>query len=179
MNSVLPLSIGILLIYARVEDPSEMTWYFYVFGGLYALSPFVLFLSIFERVDTSIIARITNLYKRYTVSSLIGLFIFILLWVCSQSLSELLYADISQIILTVFAFICGYSFIVWFTLTYAWMELEENVSEIVWKHILQTSVAIAFIFVVIWLSPNWKQALIDNRIDSAREIISKNGETKI
>lgn len=113
------------------------------------------------------------------MSFLISLAIFMLLFLFVESLPELRYANISEIILVMFAFICGYSFGVWFILTYAWMELEEDISEVVWKNILRTSVAIAFIFVVIWISPNWKQVVIDNRISSAQAILSKNGETKI
>lgn len=178
MNGVLPLSVGLILVHIIAEDPSNAPWYAYLFGGLYAFSPFILFLSGFKRLNTGIGARIMNLYKRYIVSFLIGLAIFILLFLFVESLSELRYADISEIIIAVFVFICGYSFTVWFILTYAWMEVEEDISEIVWKNILRTSVAIAFVFVVIWISPDWKQAFIDNRINSAREILSKNGETR-
>lgn len=179
MNGILPLSMGILLVYNTAVNPSDTPWYVYLFGGLYALSPFVLFLSWFKKNNTGIIAWITDIYKRYIVSFLISLAIFMLLFLFVESLPELRYANISEIILVMFAFICGYSFGVWFILTYAWMELEEDISEVVWKNILRTSVAIAFIFVVIWISPNWKQVVIDNRISSAQAILSKNGETKI
>ncbi len=180
MNGILPLSVGLFLICGTAINPNDPApWFVYIFGGLYAFSPFILFLSGFERINTGIVVRITNLYKRYIVSFLIGLAIFMLLFLSIEWISELRYADISEIILAIFVFICGYSFIVWFTLTYAWMELEEDISEITWKNILRTSVAIAFVFVVIWISPNWKQVFIENRIDSARAILSENGETKI
>lgn len=45
MNGILPLSMGILLVYNTAVNPSDTPWYVYLFGGLYALSPFVLFLS--------------------------------------------------------------------------------------------------------------------------------------
>lgn len=179
MNGVLPLSVGILVILSMAENTSNIPWYTQLFAGLYAFSPFVLFFSGFKRLNTGIGARIMNLYKRYIVSFLIGLAIFILLWISGESLSELRYADVSEIILMVFAFICGYSFGVWFILTYAWMELEDDISEIAWKNILRASIAIAFVFVFIWISPDWKQAYIENRINSARAILSENGETKI
>lgn len=80
MNGVLPLSIIILL----TSNPSQTPWYIYLFGGLYAFSPFVLFLSCFKRVNTGFIKKIFDLYKKYIVSFLIGLSIYILLWISSE-----------------------------------------------------------------------------------------------
>ena len=57
------------------------------------------------------------------------------------------------------------------------MELDE-VSEISWKNILRSGVTIAFIFLVIWLSPNWKEYFITSRINTAKSILIKEGETK-
>ena len=56
MNGVLPLSVGIIIIYSIAENPSNMPWYTNLFGGLYAISPYILFLSGFKRLNTGIIA---------------------------------------------------------------------------------------------------------------------------
>lgn len=58
------------------------------------------------------------------------------------------------------------------------MEIENTLTEKQWKSILRNGVLIAFIFLVIWMSPNWKQVLIENRINTANMILSKNGETQ-
>ena len=45
MNSVLPLTMGIFITFLHASQPDRIQWYIYLFGGLYAFSPFVLFLS--------------------------------------------------------------------------------------------------------------------------------------
>ncbi len=84
MNGVVPLSVGLINI-TMAGDPDDFTpWYIYLFGGLYAFSPFVLFFSCFKRVNTGFIKKIFDLYKKYIVSFLIGLSIFILLWISGK-----------------------------------------------------------------------------------------------
>ena len=177
MNGVLPLTVGILLIFLHVSEPTHMKWYLYLFGGFYALSPFFLFLSGFEWIHRWFLEKICDLSKKYAIAFLIGLAIFIPLFLLGEVYSDLRYSKLGEIIIISFFSICGYSIAVWFVLAYAWMELDE-VSEISWKNILRSGVTIAFIFLVIWLSPNWKEYFITSRINTAKSILIKEGETK-
>ena len=178
MNGVLPLSLGIMLIYVHADNPNSMSWYHYLFGGLYAFSPFILFLSGFKGINIGIVAKIFVLYKRYSVSFLIGLAIFVIFFCIGEAISEFRYSRISELIWIMFIFTCCYSFGVWFILMYAWIEIEDTLTEINSKNILKTGVIIAFVFLIIWMSPNWKDSFIKNRITTAQTILSKNGETR-
>ncbi len=71
MNSVLPLTVGILLIYLHASSPSTMRWYLYLFGGLYALSPFILFSGELTGRSLPLLSRSFDLYKTYIVAFLI------------------------------------------------------------------------------------------------------------
>ena len=47
-----------------------------------------------------------------------------------------------------------------------------------WRNILRGGVALAFLFLFIWISPDWKVVIIEGRIDAAQMIIAQDGETK-
>ena len=47
-----------------------------------------------------------------------------------------------------------------------------------WRNILRGGVALAFLFLFIWMSPDWKVVIIEGRIDAAQIIIAQDGETK-
>lgn len=178
MNSVLPLTVGIFLIALHTTELSMMRWYIYLFGGLYALSPFILFIEGLTRKSLPILSRFFEVYKKYIIAFLIWLSIFIPLFFLGEFIDEFRYNRMGEFIIVSFFSICGYSLGVWFILTYAWMELDE-VSETNWRNILRMSVGLAFIFLIIWLSPNWKTLLIENRIQKAYSILQKEGEWKV
>ena len=71
MNSVLPLTVGILLIALHTTELSTMRWYIYLFGGLYAFSPFVLFLSELQKNKFLMLSCCFDLYKKYIIAFLI------------------------------------------------------------------------------------------------------------
>lgn len=178
MNSVLPLTTGVCLIALHTTELSMMRWYIYLFGGLYALSPFILFIEGFARKSLPILSRFFEVYKKYIIAFLIWLTIFFPLFFLGEIFDELRHSRLGEIIIVSFFSLCGYGLGIWFILTYAWMELDE-VSETSWRNILRGGVALAFIFLIIWLSPNWKTLLVENRIQKAQSILQKEGEWKV
>jgi hypothetical protein len=177
LSSVLPLTIGIILISLWAWKTEKDIWYIYFFGWLYAFSPFILFLSGFIKNRASLVSRILDIGKKYIVAFLIGIAIFLPIFFLGQIFDELRYNHLWEIIIVGFFFLCGYSLSVWFILTYAWMEIED-ISLTSWRAILRSAVALAFIFIVIWLSPNWKNLFIDTQIEKAYSILQKDGYTQ-
>jgi hypothetical protein len=80
--------------------------------------------------------------------------------------------DFAEIVLFLFIVFCVFGLGTWLILTYAWDEVKpiEDVSA---KNIRKGSVWIAGLFIFLWMSPDWKQLLIENRITTAQEILLK------
>lgn len=66
--------------------------------------------------------------------------------------------------------LCIYSVITWIILSYAWAEIP-NITETSRERIVRFGLGMAFIFLCIWLMPNWKNVLIENRIEKAHSIL--------
>ncbi len=116
----------------------------------------------------------------YVISTLIGFSIFLFLFTMSKFLSEVwnqLVREIFTIVPIFFLIGCIYLFVVWFILTYSWEEIGE-VSEPFRRNILRGSIILSFLFIVIWLSPSWKDIIINERIHRAEYILSTKWETR-
>ena len=168
----------LLTLWAEYGESSSSyapKWYIYFFGGLYALSPIIHFLK-----DTNssegFFKKTLRCYSRYIVSFLIGLGIFIVLFWLGSIFDEMLYLDFAEIVLALFMLFCVYGIGTWLVLSYAWDEVKP-VDETSSRSIRKSAVWLAAFFFFLWLSPDWKEVIIDGRIDAAQSKLQKYGET--
>ena len=68
----------------------------------------------------------------------------------------------------IFVFVLGAGFI----LAYAWDEIG-LVDDSTDRSIRKLSIGLLIIFLFTWLSPNWKEVFIENRVTTAQNIFSK------
>lgn len=124
MNGVMPLTIGILLMYLHADERKSLEWYIYLFGGLYALSPFSLFISGFESMRNGRISQISKLYRYYINAFLISLAIFLPFFILKEPFREPKYMELYEIVIISIIALCTYVFVTWIVLTYAWDEVK-------------------------------------------------------
>jgi hypothetical protein len=175
VNSALPIFVGIILVVLYATEQNYIKWYIFVIGWIYAFSPYLLFLAGFPKINVGKSKFILDLYKKYIIAFLIGFSVFIVLFFFGNF--QFHYLRFSQIVTYLSLIIIPYSIVIWLILTYAWTTLEK-MDERSWRNILRSWIVIAFLFLVIWLSPNWKTFVIDDRIDRAQTILGNEGNTK-
>lgn len=88
----------------------------------------------------------------------------------------MLYLDFAEIVLALFMLFCVYGILIWLVLSYAWDEVKP-IDEEGSRSIRKWSVVLAALFLFLWISPNWKEIIIDGRIDAAQSKLQKYGET--
>ncbi len=177
LNTILPLIVGITLVYTSITESQVIKWYILVFGWLYSISPFIAFLSGFQKLNIGWGEKIFLYSKKYILSFLIGLAVFIPLYVFWNLFGELRYLDLTVVVPFLFFSLCIYSVITWIILSYAWAEIP-NITETSRERIVRVGLGMAFIFLCIWLMPNWKDTFIENRIEKAYSILWDYGATK-
>ncbi len=175
VNSALPIFVGIILVVLYATEQNYIKWYIFVIGWIYAFSPYLLFLAGFPKINVGKSKFILDMYKKYIIAFLIGFAVFVVLFFLGNF--QFHYMRFSHIVTYLSLIIIPYSIIIWLILTYAWTTLEK-MDERSWRNILRSWIVIAFLFLVIWLSPNWKTLVIDDRIDRAQTILGNEGNTK-